>query len=229
MNNFLNESLFSAKVPYPSHASRVYDYVIREILERRLSSGSRLLEAEVAQKMGMSTAPVRDAFQKLYQDGWIKRIHHKGAYVTDLKSREVLEELSLTRVIIESGAASLAAERITELQLAELRAALGAFAKITKGTPFYESLPAEINFHRLIVSCTGCDKILEVFDSTILQFLCIKDYYFHNLGILHSLQEPHSILVQVLEDRDPERAAELTRQHILQDIQSLFSRLEDVT
>lgn len=229
IDNFLNKSIFDAKVPYPSHASRVYDYVVREILERRLASGSRLLEADLAKKLGMSTAPVRDAFQKLCQDGWIKRIPHKGAYVTDLKSREILEELSLTRIIIESGAAALAAERITNQQLAELEETVSTFAQVAKGTPFYESLPAEVSFHRLIVSCAGCEKILEIFDSTILQFLCIKDYYFHNLEILHSLEEQHRIIVQVLADRDPVRAAELTRKHILQGTKSLFRRLDGIT
>ena len=228
IDNFLKKTLLDTKVPYPSHASRVYDYVVKEILERRLSSGTRLLEADLSTKLGMSTAPVRDAFQKLSQDGWIKRISHKGAYVTDLKSREVLEELSLTRIIIESGAASLAAERITNQQLAELEKTLCTFAQVAKGAPFYKSLPAEVSFHRLIVSSAGCEKILEIFDSTILQFLCIKDYYFHNLEMLHSLEEQHRIIVQALADREPARAAELTRKHILQDTKSLFRRLDDI-
>jgi DNA-binding GntR family transcriptional regulator len=94
--------------------------VLRQaILEGALPGGTRLVQADLAEQLGLSTTPVREALRDLVGEGLIRFDPHRGAIVNELSSKD-LNEIYDLRILLEARAIELAAERITEQQLDHL-------------------------------------------------------------------------------------------------------------
>ncbi|GAA2594055.1 GntR family transcriptional regulator [Streptomyces axinellae] len=102
-----------------SKADYVYDSLLREIRTAEIPGGTPLRAAAVAERLGVSITPVREALRRLERDGLISYERHHGATVIDL-SDEALSEFYSVRAAIEGLGARLAAARITREQLDEL-------------------------------------------------------------------------------------------------------------
>ncbi|MDI3500468.1 MAG: hypothetical protein PWP22_239, partial [Thermoanaerobacter sp.] len=90
----------------------VFDYMKDAIITGKLKPGERLMEVQLAEKLGVSRTPVREAIRKLELEGLVVMVPRKGAYVADLDAKDLLNVLEV-RSSLEGLAASLAAERIT--------------------------------------------------------------------------------------------------------------------
>jgi DNA-binding GntR family transcriptional regulator len=105
--------------PPTSKAEYVHETLRREIVNGVHSPGSSVNQEEVATRLGVSITPVREALRRLESDGLVTYRAHHGATVSGL-GVEAAEELRMLRAAVEGLTARLAAQRITETQLAEL-------------------------------------------------------------------------------------------------------------
>ncbi|MEO3752285.1 GntR family transcriptional regulator [Streptomyces sp. B6B3] len=103
-----------------SKADYVYEVLRDEIRNARVPGGTQLKAAHVAQRLGVSITPVREALRRLEKDRLVSYQSHRGATVIDLSDEALLEFYSL-RAVVEGLGARLAADRITPEQLAGLR------------------------------------------------------------------------------------------------------------
>jgi DNA-binding GntR family transcriptional regulator len=107
--------------PPKSKADYVYGVLLDEIRNARIPGGTQLKAGPVAQRLGVSITPVREALRRLEKDRLISYESHHGATVIDL-SDDALLEFYHVRAVVEGLGARLAADRITDTQLADLRA-----------------------------------------------------------------------------------------------------------
>jgi DNA-binding GntR family transcriptional regulator len=202
------------KYPIPSLADHVYDHVIRGIIAKEYILGERLPENKIAKEMDVSTVPVRDAMQKLHQDGWIDRIPYKGAIVVNLAKREVFEELFITRHTIEQGAAYQAVRLITQADIAELRKFAEDYSHFNDMDPL-EKLGQEIRFHGAVVALCGSPRIASLFEPIMLQIfalnLVIQGY--PKKSLVSDLLESHNKIIDVLAEGDGYKAANQIVEH----------------
>jgi len=193
-----------------SHA--IYLALRERILSNDIRPGTRLVMREVANQYEASDIPVREALRMLERDGLVETAPYRGARVTTLTAKEV-EETYFIRSHLESIATGLAAERITDAELAqldrlmdEMRAAVQA-----QDGPAFSDLNLE--FHRTIVAGCGNDMLREL-TMDIWQrhsgFQRVFRMVPERLGIS---QTEHEGIMAALRDHDAERASRLALLH----------------
>src|SRR5690606_26172967 len=100
-------------------SDQVYEMMADAIIRGEFAPGSRLVEMDLAERFSISRGPLREAMRRLAERGLIVRTARQGARVTKL-SPEVLEEISTVRELLESAACRLAAENMSDAEIAQL-------------------------------------------------------------------------------------------------------------
>src|ERR1700752_4592645 len=114
-----------------SLTSVVQQEIERAILQGEYAPGSKLIEATLAQKMGVSRGPVREAFRMLEEAGLVRTEKNRGVFVRDIPIDEAVEIFDLRAAMDELGGRQLAAS-ITPAQLKEVRAMVDAMERAVK-------------------------------------------------------------------------------------------------
>ena len=195
------------------HRERAKDVILQRIVSGEYPPGARLVETRIAQELGVSQAPVREALRDLEQLGCIVHEPFRGCSVRAFSADELLEAFPV-RAALEALAARLAAERISEgelLRLAELLETMRAAAR--RGDAHGQS-QANASFHATIVRAARNVTLerqwalLEPFSRT---YLTVSQA---GLDLL-ALSERHIPILDALRARDPDAAADAMHQHLM--------------
>ena len=108
----------------------VFENLREAILEGQLKPGQRLMEVQLAEQLGVSRTPVREAIRKLELEGLVVMLPRKGAYVANMSLKDVIDALEV-RASLEGLSASLAAERISDIDLKKLKRIAEEFKEST--------------------------------------------------------------------------------------------------
>lgn len=146
----------------------VSDQLREEILDGRLPAGSRLVEAELAERFGVSRGPIRDALQELARGGLAVDLPRRGTFVSSLTERD-LEEVYVIRRAIEEAAARLTISRASEVEIAEMFEAVAATEAAYRGNDLAAAWEADMAFHRTYCRLSGNQRLLELFDQLASQ------------------------------------------------------------
>ena len=185
------------------------------ILEGELAPGAVLPQAALAQTIGISTTPLREALRRLKQEGLVDLDAHRDARVRPLDAGEARDLLEL-RGSLDPLAASLAAQRRTETDLADIRAALDGLDALG-ARPSAAQLESHHRFHRAIHRASHNVLLVETLDG-----LWVKTdrYRRHGLEAGRSQDEldaraaEHRQLFEAVRDGDAETAADLMSRHV---------------
>ncbi|MFC2023467.1 GntR family transcriptional regulator, partial [Chloroflexota bacterium] len=104
----------------PSQASQAYELIKAELLSCTIRPGARVVQRELAERYKLGLTPIREALQRLSQDGYLTPVPRMGYTVSTIRLRD-LRELYDLREILEGAAARWAAERATTEQLAKIQ------------------------------------------------------------------------------------------------------------
>jgi DNA-binding GntR family transcriptional regulator len=197
---------------------KVYDYVVENIRRGNWLSGVKIAEAKVASELGISHIPVREAMERLQQDGWIDRIANRGAFVKKLDINVVCDLFQI-REMVETGSVRAIAETITDEQLDELKSVSDLCDSAREINNMDISQKADIHFHRLLVHFTGNARLESMFESILLQSRGAffddshgTPFYTQLRGLLQAAD--HSQIYQSLASHDTVKAEQLIREHI---------------
>jgi DNA-binding GntR family transcriptional regulator len=202
----------------------VADRLRRLILSGQLVPGQRLVQAELAELLGVSRTPIRDALNRLQHEGLVTLSSYKGASVARFSASD-LEEIYAIRAGLESHATYLAARRITKEGFERLEACLGEMSAAFGEGDFERLLGAHHEFHATIYESAAPPRFL----SLILQYLELSNVYQRlALSMGRGAYDPvveHQDILATLERRDPEAAGALMRSHLqltAAELQDLF-------
>jgi len=199
-----------------SLADRLFLTLRSEIVEGRISSGSKISEPELARRFDASRSSLREALMRLESLSLIERRVNVGARVVDLTERGLLEIYDV-REALEGMACRLAAENRSEEDLVELRQMLERHEQqeeLQKGTAYFQP-EGDFDFHFRIVQASNNDLLIDT--------LCNKLYYRvrmyrYQLGMAspraHRAFREHSHIIDAIEAGDGELAEILMRRHI---------------
>jgi DNA-binding GntR family transcriptional regulator len=190
------------------------------ILANEIAAGSRLLEADVAEQMGVSRAPVREAIRHLEQEGLVEIFPHRGAVVVGLPEAEI-DAIYELRSVIEGRATAAAVGVIGEAEIGQLDRLIDDMRVAIKAREIEAIAEIDLQFHGLIVEWSGLTLLRHIW-SSLDGLVRVRSYqaldrpgatakYF-----LKNAASSHTILVDALRDGDPEVAALLARQHVLE-------------
>lgn len=195
------------------HRERVKDVVLQRIVSGEYPPGARLVETRIAQELGVSQAPVREALRDLEQLGCIVHEPFRGCSVRAFSADELLEAFPV-RAALEALAARLAAERITEPELLRLAELLETMRSAARRGDAHGQSQANASFHATIVRAARNVTLerqwalLEPFSRT---FLTVSQ---SGLDLL-ALSERHIPILDALRARDPDAAGDAMHQHLM--------------
>ena len=192
----------------------IYHALRERILANDIAPGIRLVVRDLGHQYETSDIPVREALRMLERDGLVKTVPYVGARVTSLSAKEI-EETYFIRSHLESIATGLAAQRITDDELAEidrLMAAMDAAVAAKDGPTF-----SELNqtFHRAIIGCCGNDMLRELTMDIWQRHSGFQRVFRKVPSRLVTSQREHRGIVAALRRHDAEEAARLALLHKL--------------
>ena len=132
----------------------VFENLREAIVEGRLKPGQRLMEVQLAEQLGVSRTPVREAIRKLELEGLVVMLPRKGAYVANMSLKDLIDVLEI-RASLEGLAASLAAERITDEDIKKLESIVEEFKDGINESNVEALLRKDVEFHECIFKSTN--------------------------------------------------------------------------
>jgi len=195
-------------------ADTAYEAVRRMILSGEAAPGTRLGEAELAETLGLSRTPVREAIQRLGADGLVEVLPHRGARVVLWSARD-LEEIFELRTLLEPYAVARAARIGLEGPvLAELRDLCSAMEGAADEGEV--SLLARLNshFHEALIDASGNSRLPGMLTSVMHAPLILGTFHRYDAETMARSMGHHRELVDAITARDPEWAASVMRSHL---------------
>jgi len=195
--------------PPASISEAVTDTIRSAILEGRLKPGQRLPQAEIAEQLGVSRIPLRDALRRLEVEGLVVMDDRRGASVAEI-SLEELDEIFEMRILLEPACAAAAVERLSDNEVERLIKLLTAMDEADPGVA-RDAMAARRAFYQELYSLSGRSRMAE----TIIQ---LRDHVsqFHVLrhddGCIHA----HDALRVCIEQRDGRAAGNVVREHLIE-------------
>lgn len=183
------------------------DEVRRQIFEGQLRPGTRIDQDRIAEQLGISKLPVREAVIELSAEGIVQLEPRRGAFVATLAREDILDQYWMLGVI--SGmAAERAADRLTDADLDTLTA-MAAEMESSTSTETEELLNHQ--FHRIINRATGSRRLTA--EIKTLSRAIPQGFYESHAGWRESTTHDHHEIVQALRERDGATARRLTEDH----------------
>jgi len=195
-----------------SYAEQAREVVRHMILTGVYGPGERLKEMEISQSLGISRSPVREAVQGLANEGLVKIVPQKGAFVASFNQREV-EELCEVREALEAMTVRLAADRATDSEMEELKDLLEA-TKATLDSKEAANYPRDLDFHKKVAELTQNRKLTKKVAEVTSQLGLVRLRSAASPGRAVQAYEEHVAIFEALRRRDSEEAAEAMRRHI---------------
>lgn len=191
----------------------VFEYLRESILNGTLKPGERLMEIALAEQLGVSRTPVREAIRKLEKESFVEMIPRKGAYVADLTAKDIIDVLEI-RILLEGFASSLAAQRMSEEELMQLRDTMEAFNNAVEQGDRQAMIDLDNAFHDRIFDSTKNNKLIEIVKDLHDQFQRFRLTYFSEFDNYPEIQRWHQKIYEAIRSNDAETAKEAAQQHV---------------
>ena len=187
----------------------------REILRGELEPGERLMEIALANRLGVSRTPVREAIRMLENEGLVVMRPRRGAQVARITRQELNDVLEI-RTSLECLAIERACERMDEEDLeASRRAGLHFAELVSSGSDDLTALAeADVAFHDAIFEGTKNRRLLQILGNLREQMYRFRIEYLKDPSVRRTLVMEHREIYYAVRDKDVARARLLTREHI---------------
>lgn len=189
------------------------------IVTGRLTPGQALREVEVARQLGVSRGPVREAFQRLIQQGLLEAHPARGVFVTQLTADDITD-LYLARGAVETTAARLLASSGSAGPIGELSAAL-AELEAAPADDWNELVGLDLHLHEVLVRSTGSKRLARMFDTlaaeTRLCMVALESFYPDRAELVTE----HAEIVEAIRQHDAAAAARLLDRHMADSVRRL--------
>ena len=191
----------------------VFNTLREAILKGELKPGERLMELQLAAKLGVSRTPIREAIRMLEQEGLAVTIPRKGAEVAKMTEKD-MEDVLQIREALDELAAKIACEQISEEQLEELVATMHEFEESTKTDNVKKIAAADVQFHDIIYQSTGNPKLVNMLNNLREQMYRYRVEYLKDENNYPTLMKEHKDIVEGLVRKNKMQVTETMHQHV---------------
>lgn len=196
----------------------VFNTLRKAILDGTLKPGERLMEVHLANKLGVSRTPIREAIRKLELEGLVVMMPRRGVEVAKISVKSLQDVLEVRRAL-DVLISELACERINDEQLERLKNASDNFEGVVKGTdsanPDTAALArADEAFHNIIMEATGNMRLTTLVNNLAEQMYRYRFVYLMDTSKHEMLIKEHMHIYEAIKLRDKEEAALAARTHI---------------
>lgn len=189
----------------------VYEELKMQILTGKIIPGTRMMEVELAEDMGVSRTPIREAIRKLEKEGLVTIEPRRGAYASQISTKDMVDILEV-RQDMEGLAAFFAASRMTEDQMAELKKASDNYNEAVADGNTSNMITYDTKFHRIIVESCNNNILVQMIEQLQELVLRFRYIYYDNFRRAENMPEEHRQILEAIHDkraRDARAAADI--------------------
>lgn len=178
-----------------------------------LEPGERLMEVQLADELGISRTPVREAIRKLEQEGYVIMMPRRGTYVADISEGDIKEIFEI-RSALESLATGLAARRIEQNELENLQSLLNEIEGYIKENNIEKIVETDVKFHELLYQVSRNNRLVGIISNLKEQLARFRTLSMSYPGRLQATFEEHSEMVEAIADGDVSSARDAAERHM---------------
>lgn len=191
----------------------VFSTMRKAIVEGHFKPGQRLMEVQLAEQMGVSRTPVREAMRKLELEGLVVMVPRKGAYVAGLTSEDIREVVEI-RVVLEGLAAKKAAQNAKADKIERLENSLIHFEEAASKRNIGDLIHYDTEFHDIIYKSAQNNKLMQMINNLREQVQRYRVAYFTQMSNTEMLVKEHNELLNAIKNRDGNKARAIAEGHI---------------
>lgn len=204
----------------------VYESLRDAIINQILKPGERLMENELAEEMGVSRTPVREAIRKLESEGYVVMLPRKGAYVAGLSIRDI-NNLFEIRSTLETLAGELAASRATQEEIEEMERNLVMEACHYESSDVLNTIEVDTRFHELIYKASKNNRLQNMLRDLRDQVQRFRTTTLAVPGRMKFALDEHRRIVEALAARNVQETKTAIREHIESAENALLELISD--
>ena len=191
----------------------IFNTIREAIIVGELKPGERLMEVQLAEKMGVSRTPVREAIRKLELEGLVDMLPRKGAHVADLSVKDIMDVLEV-RSTLDGLASSLSASRITDEEIKELKHLHTQFENYIEKGNTQGIIRKDAEFHDIIYRSSRNDKLIQISSNLREQIQRFRVIYIKDYSSSKELVKEHAEIIDSIIRKDSTAAMKCAQQHI---------------
>ena len=191
----------------------VFNTLREAILKGELKPGERLMELQLASKLGVSRTPIREAIRMLEQEGLAVTMPRKGAEVAKISEKSLRDVLEVRRSL-EELAIELACQRMTESDIKELEEAQEAFRAAIHSADAMTIAETDEHYHDIIYNGTGNNRLVQILNNLREQMYRYRVEYLKDENNYPTLMKEHKDIVEGLVRKNKTQVTETMHQHV---------------
>jgi len=192
----------------------VYEELRLLIMTGKIKPGTRMMEIDLAESMGVSRTPVREAIRQLEKDGLVTIEPRKGAYVSDI-SPEDLDNMLVVREPLEGLATYLATQFMSEEEIAAVIAVNEEYEEALRDGDMEKLINADTRFHNLITQGSHNQYLIDILQDLQEQVLRFRYIYFKSIKRAEDVVNEHRMILNAIQNRQTEEARAYSIEHIV--------------
>ena len=204
----------------------VFKTLREAILKGDLKPGERLMELQLASKLGVSRTPIREAIRMLEQEGLAVTTPRKGAEVAKMTLKDMEDVLEI-RDALDELAVRIACQKISDEQLKQLEDMKELFEKSTQTGNVKKIAEADVTFHDVIYEATGNPKLVTLLNNLREQVYRYRVEYIKDPKNYPTLIAEHEAILESLKNRDVKNAVEAMHVHVANQAEAVKTVIQE--
>lgn len=204
----------------------VFKTLRQAILKGDMEPGERLMEITLANKLGVSRTPIREAIRKLELEGLVHMVPRKGAIVASISEKDMRDVLEV-RVTLEELAVKLAIQNMEEPDIDLLKKAARNFESAVIARDLVDIVEADVMFHDVIYNKTNNGRLIQIINNLREQMYRYRLEYVKDARTHSILISEHQDIITALEKKNVDEAKNAVRQHIVNQEKGIVRAIND--
>ena len=202
----------------------VFNTLRQAILTGELKPGERLMEIHLANRLGVSRTPIREAIRKLELEGLVTMIPRRGAEVAKITEKSMKDVLEVRRTL-DALSAELACERISPEEEEALKKACQDFEDAVKTKDTKVIAKADVALHDIIAAATGNQRLIQLINNLAEQMYRYRFEYIKDASQHERIIQEHRIIYESIIKKDKEASSEMAKTHIDNQEKAVIARI----
>ncbi|MBC2576695.1 GntR family transcriptional regulator [Peptostreptococcus canis] len=202
----------------------VFENIRGAIMDGTLKPGERLMEIQLAELLGVSRTPIREAIRKLELEGLVVMLPRKGAYVANISKKDLIDILEV-RIGLEGMAAFYAAERISDEGVKKLEKISEELKEYVCKNDVKNMLIKDEEFHNCIFEFTGNSRLKSMMLSVWETVYRFRLKYMSDYSSAVNIVDEHKKIIDALKKGKADLAEKLAKEHIEKAEQFMIEKL----
>lgn len=204
----------------------VFNTLRQAIITGEFVPGERLMEIALANRLGVSRTPVREAIRKLELEGLVVMIPRKGAEVARITEKDLRDVLEV-RSSLEELAAGLATERLDDDSREKIQTALENFREAIVTEDNSRIADCDVEFHDTVFEATKNKRLIQIINNLREQIYRYRLEYVKDASYHTVLLKEHEELAEAMFSGDKERAQEIMKRHIDNQEETVIKKIQE--